>query len=124
MNSICKKSFITDVIQKSGQLSVKSNYNANYPTISEEFAVKSSPDIVVVNFFDDTRRLRQLFPHSKIIILSKEERDVINRPGPRVYKSVQYFSKLLCRNFFFLIVSSKMSSIEHSSRWHILKRFL
>ena len=94
MISIGKKSFITDVIQKSGQLSVTSNLNAYYPTISEEFAVKSSPDIVVVNFFDDTRRLRQLFPHSKIIILSKEERDVINRPGPRVYKSVQYFSKL------------------------------
>ena len=94
MISIGKKSFITDVIQKSGQLSVTSNLNAYYPTISEEFAVKSSPDIVVVNFFDDTRRLGQLVPHSEIIILSDEERDIINRPGPRVYKSVQYFSKL------------------------------
>ena len=94
MISIGKKSFITDIIQKSGHVSVTSNLNAYYPTISEEFAVKSSPDIVVVNFFDDTRRLGQLFPHSEIIILSDEERDIINRPGPRVYKSVQYFSKL------------------------------
>lgn len=94
MISVGKNSFLSDIIKKSGQISVTSNLDAYYPTISEEFAVKSSPDVIVVNFFDDTTRLKILFPNSKIIILSKEERDFINRPGPRIYKSVQYFSKL------------------------------
>ena len=94
MISVGKNSFISDIIKKSGQISVTSNLDTYYPTISEEFALRSSPAIVVVNFFDDTTRLKILFPNSKIIILSKEERDFINRPGPRIYKSVQYFSKL------------------------------
>ena len=33
-------------------------------------------------------------PDVNLVELSDEERDIINRPGPRVYKSVQYFSKL------------------------------
>ena len=98
MITIGQKSFITDVIKKSGQKSVTDNLNSFYPVISEEYAIKSKPDIIILNFPFDTKRLKQLFPTSKIITLTKEENDVINRPSIRIYKAVEYFSNLTISN--------------------------
>ena len=94
MISIGEKSFISDVIKASGQISVTEELKTAYPSISKEFALKAEPQIVVAGFRTDNNQLYQLFPHSKIIFLSKETLDFINRPGPRIYKAVQYFSRL------------------------------
>lgn len=98
MITIGQKSFITDVIKKSGQKSVTDNLNSFYPVISEEYAIKSKPDIIILTFPFDTKRLKQLFPTSKIITLTKKENDVINRPSIRIYKAVEYFSNLTISN--------------------------
>ena len=39
-------------------------------------------------------RIKKLFPDAKIIFINEEQNDIINRPGPRVYKSVEFFSDL------------------------------
>lgn len=94
MITIGSKSFISDVIAKSGQISVTASVKDYYPGISEEFAIKSKPDVIVVSFSSNVTHLRKIFPSAKIIFLSKKQQDIINRPGPRVYKSIQYFSSL------------------------------
>ena len=40
------------------------------------------------------RLLKKLFPNAKIHFLTPEENDIINRPGPRIYKSVEFFANL------------------------------
>lgn len=94
MITIGKKSFITDIIEKSGNYSATSGLNSFYPVISEEYAIKSNPDIIVLSFFSDDSEVKRFFPKTKIIKMTKEQNDIINRPGPRVYKSVEFFSRL------------------------------
>ncbi len=94
MISIGKKSFITDVIQKSGNISVTSGINSFYPTISEEFAISVQPDVVVLTSHADIKKIKKFFPKAEIVVMSKEENDIINRPGARIYKSVEFFAKL------------------------------
>ena len=92
--TIGKKSFIADVIEKSGNISITSGLNSYYPVILEEYAVKQKPDIVVISFYSDDKRIKKLFPNTKIIRISKEENDIINRPGPRIYKAVEFFARI------------------------------
>ena len=94
MISIGKKSFITDIIEKSGNISITGNMDSFYPTISEEFAINEKPDIIILSFHFDEKRLKKLFPNAKIHFLTPEENDIINRPGPRIYKSVEFFANL------------------------------
>ncbi len=93
MITVGSDSFITDVIKKSGHNSVTQSVKGYYPSISVEYAIKSNPDYIVV-CFDDDKKLKKLFPKSKIILLTNEQKDVINRPSPRVYQSVKFFSSL------------------------------
>lgn len=92
--TVGKKSFITDVIKKSGNIPAAEDINLFYPPVSDEYAIKTEPDIVVVCFAANNARIKQLFPKSKIIFLTQEQIDMINRPGPRIYRAVEFFSKL------------------------------
>lgn len=94
MITIGNGSFISSVINKSGHKCVTDKLNSDYPVISKEFAIKSKPDIVIVTFKTDLKPLKKMFPQSKIIFLTKEQRDILDRPGPRIYRSVKFFSEL------------------------------
>ena len=94
MITVGKKSFITDIIEKSGNRSITAELNSYYPVILEEYAIKLKPDIVVLGAFTDENEAKRYFPNTKIVKMSLEENDIINRPGPRVYKSVEFFSRL------------------------------
>ncbi len=92
--TIGSESFITDIIKKSGHSSVTESIPQYYPSISTEFAIKSNPDVVVVSFPSDHKRLQKLFPNSNILYLSDAQRDIINRSGPRIYEAVKLFAEL------------------------------
>ena len=94
MITVGKKSFITDVIEKSGNRSITAELNSYYPVILEEYVIKLKPDVVVLGAFTDENEAKRYFPHTKIVKMSLEENDIINRPGPRIYKSVEFFSRL------------------------------
>ena len=93
--TIGKKSFITDIIEASGNISVTSSLNTYYPTILEEYAIEQKPDVIVLDYHSAiTHRLEVLFPNTPIVKITREQADIIDRPGPRIYKSVEYFSSL------------------------------
>jgi len=89
-----KKSFINDIIEKSGMVSVTGGLNTGYPVISEEFIIKSKPDVIVLTPYADRERVDKLFPGAKIVRMDNNMNEIVNRPGPRVYQAVEYFSKL------------------------------
>lgn len=94
MISIGKGSFIGDIIEKSGNKSITADLKTAYPVIMEEYAVSKKPDIIVLSMYLDDKRLKRLFPDTKIIRTTSAQSDFINRPGPRVYKAVEFFAKL------------------------------
>ncbi len=92
--TIGNKSFISDIIKTSGQKSVTEDLNAFYPSVSAEYVLKLNPDIIVVSSKSDDKMLKRLFPNKKIIYLTKEENDLINRPATRINKAVRFFAEL------------------------------
>lgn len=92
--TVGNKSFISDVIKKSGQISVTNELNGLYPAVSDEYILQTNPDVIVVSFKSDNTKLKKLFPKTKIIYLSEEENDFINRPGTRVNLAVKFFYNL------------------------------
>ena len=93
MISIGNKSFITDIIEKSGNISITKKLNYFYPVISEEFAISEKPDVIILSYWTDEKRIKKLFPYAKIIYMTEEENDIVNRPGPRIYESVKFFAQ-------------------------------
>ncbi len=94
MITIGKKSFITDIIKQSGNYSVTESLAAYYPVILEEYAIKLKPDVVVLSHFTEIDEVKKFFPNTKIVKTDAEQNDIINRPGPRIYKGVEFFSGL------------------------------
>ena len=92
--TIGNKSFITDIIKKSGHMSVTSDIEHYYPNITLEYALKSNPDVIIVCFPDNMEKIKKIFPNTPILYLSQQEQDIINRSGPRVYEAVKLFSDL------------------------------
>lgn len=90
--TIGNKSFISDVIKQAGHISVTDDINEFYPSVSSEYLVNKQPDIIVVCFKSDEKMLQKIFPHKKIIYLSKSQNDLFNRPSSRINLSVKFFA--------------------------------
>lgn len=94
MITVGNKSFISDMITKSGNVSITADINSYYPVINEEFAVLQKPDVVVLGFMTESFRIKKLFPNAKIVVINRLQSNYINRPGPNIYKAVEFFSSL------------------------------
>ena len=92
--TVGNKSFINDVIKNSGHISVTDGLNYYYPIVSADFAMKADPDIVIIAYPDKVDFIQSIFPNKKIFYLRKEQEDIINRSGPRVYEAVKLFADL------------------------------
>ncbi len=92
--TVGNKSFINDVIKHSGHISVTDGLNYYYPIVSADFAIKADPDIVIIAYPDKVDFINSIFPNKKIFYLKKEQEDIINRSGPRVYEAVKLFADL------------------------------
>lgn len=92
--TVGKESFITDIIKKSGHISVTDEVQFSYPEITLEYALKQKPEVIIMAFPSDESSLKKLFPNVKILNLKEPQLDVIMRPGPRVYEAVKIISEL------------------------------
>ena len=86
--------FITDIINKSGHKSVTDDIEHYYPNITLEYIIKTKPDLILVCFESDMSKIQKLLPEVPIIFLTKQEQDIINRSGPRVYEAIKMFADL------------------------------
>ena len=92
--TVGNKSFINDIINKSGHYSVTSELDYSYPAITLEYAIKSKPDIIIITFGEASTNFKKLFPNAQILYLSNEQRDIVNSPNSRVYEAVKLFATL------------------------------
>ncbi len=93
--TIGKNSFITNIITESGNISITSELNTSYPIISLEYAINKNPDIIILDYHcNKNENISKLFPNSRIIKMTKQQSDIIDRPSPRFYKSIEFFAQL------------------------------
>jgi len=93
------RSFLTDIIEKSGNHSITRELDTYYPAISLEYAINKKPDIIVLDYYCFSEgKIEKLFPNSKIIKMTKADSDIIDRPSNRIYKSVEFFAKISNEN--------------------------
>lgn len=92
--SVGSTSYVTELIKKSGHVSVTANIKTSYPNVTAEFIVNSHPDLVVLSFPTDIKLLRKIVGGKKIIILNPATQDIIDRPGINTVKAIRYFSNL------------------------------
>ncbi len=92
--TVGNKSYITELITESGNISVTKDLNYSYPSVSLEYIAKTKPDIIVISFSSNIKLLKSVCPKSKIIFLDNNTKNIINRPSIKIHKGVEYFSKL------------------------------
>ena len=96
--TIGEKSFITDIIEKSGHTSVTADIEHYYPNITLEYAMKTNPNVVIICFPANVEKIQKLLPNAKFLYLTEKERDIITRSGPRVDEAVKLFADLNMNN--------------------------
>lgn len=93
------RSFLTDIIEKSGNHSVTKELDTYYPAVSLEYAINKKPDIIVMDYYCFSEgKIEKLFPNAKIITMTKADSDIIDRPSNRIYKSVEFFARISNEN--------------------------
>jgi iron complex transport system substrate-binding protein len=94
--TIGSKSFLTDAIRLSGNISVSAGIPVQYPSISLEHAIKLKPDYIVMGPFADMTYLKPFFnnKNTKFVEMTGIQNDVINRPGPRIREAIEFFRVL------------------------------
>jgi iron complex transport system substrate-binding protein len=88
-----KRSFISDLIEKSGHNNVVAEINDSYPEVSLEYIISKKPDIIVLQNKYYADYLKQ-FINTEYILLSPELAEISGRPGPRIYEALEFFASL------------------------------
>jgi iron complex transport system substrate-binding protein len=94
--TIGKNSFLTELIETAGGISVTNNVATAYPTLSKETALALRPDVIVLSDSEDNREPNDVFKNSPAVKNGKVIRlnaDVLSRPGPRLVDALEELSE-------------------------------
>jgi iron complex transport system substrate-binding protein len=90
--TIGKESFLTDIVEQAGGVSVTRDVPTGYPTLSKETAAALNPDIIFLSDSEDNREPNAAFKDSKAVKNGRVYRinaDIISRPGPRLVDALE-----------------------------------
>lgn len=96
--TIGKTSFITDLINRAGGLSVTANIAEAYPKFSKETALALQPEAIILSDSEDNREPNEVFkdsPAMKNGKIFKINADLLSRPGPRMFEALEQIAKAL-----------------------------
>ena len=96
--TIGKASFITDLINRAGGVSVTANIEEAYPKFSKETALALQPEVIILSESDDNREPNDVFKNSPAVKngkVFKISADLISRPGPRIVDGLEQIAKAL-----------------------------
>ena len=96
--TIGKGSFLTDLIEKAGGISVTKDVEKPYFKISKERAIALNPSAIILSESADNNEPNDVFENSSAV---KEKRvykinaDILSRPGPRIVDALEQIAKSL-----------------------------
>lgn len=96
--TIGKTSFITDLINRAGGVSVTSDIEEAYPKFSKEKALAFQPDVIILSESDDNQAPNDVFKESPAMKngkIFKIKADLLSRPGPRIVDGLEHIAKVL-----------------------------
>ncbi len=96
--TIGRESFLTDLIERAGGVSLTKNVAAAYPKLSKETALASNPDSIILSDSEDNREPNELFKDSPAVRngrIFRVNADIISRPGPRLVDALEQIARAL-----------------------------
>jgi ABC-type Fe3+-hydroxamate transport system substrate-binding protein len=96
--TIGKDSFLTELIQRAGGVSVTKDVASGYPKLSKETALAMNPDVIILSDSEDNREPNEVFKNSPAVKNGRVYRinaDVISRPGPRLVDALEEIARHL-----------------------------
>ncbi len=94
--TVGKESFINDVINRAGAVSVTANVPTAYPKLSKETALALNPDAVILSDSPDNREPNEVFANSPAVKNNKIFRvnaELISRPSPRIVDALEQIAR-------------------------------
>ena len=96
--TIGRTSYLTDIVYRSGGVSVTNDVEKAYPEFSKETALALNPDAIILSDSDDNREPNDVFKTSSAVKngrVYKINADIISRPGPRLVDAIEQIAGLL-----------------------------
>ncbi|MGI8670435.1 MAG: ABC transporter substrate-binding protein [Aridibacter sp.] len=96
--TIGKESFLTDLIEKAGGVSVTKDVETSYPKISKEKAFALNPDAIILSDSPDNNEPNEVFANSNAVKndkVFKINADILSRPSPRIVDALEQIAKSL-----------------------------
>ena len=96
--TIGKDSFLTDLIDRAGGISVTKDVATAYPKLSKETAFVLNPDVIILSESEDNLEPNEVFKNSQAVKngrVFKINADIISRPGPRIVDAFEQIARML-----------------------------
>ena len=94
--TIGKDSFMTDLINRAGGVSVTANVPEGYPKFSKESALALQPEAIIISDSPDNPAPNEVFKDSPAVKTGrvyKIKSDLLSRPGPRLVDGLEQIAK-------------------------------
>lgn len=96
--TIGKESFLTEIIERGGGISVTKEVATAYPKLSKETALALNPDAIILSESEDNREPNELFKSSNAVKnekIFKVNADILSRPSVRLIDALEQISEVL-----------------------------
>lgn len=96
--TVGRDSFITDLVEKAGGVSVTNDVETAYPKISKETALALKPEAMILSESPGNDEPNEIFKNSPAVRegrVYKIDADILSRPGPRVVDALEQIAEAL-----------------------------
>ncbi len=96
--TIGKDSFLTDLIERGGGVSVTKTVETAYPKLSKETVLALNPQVIILSDSADNREPNEVFANSDAVKNGKVFRinaDILSRPAPRIVDALEQIAESL-----------------------------
>ena len=96
--TIGRDSFLTEIVQRAGGISVTKDVESGYPKLSKETALALNPDVIILSDSEDNQEPNDVFRNSPAVKngrVYKIDADIISRPGPRLVDAIEQIAGFL-----------------------------
>lgn len=96
--TVGRTSFVTEIVERAGGISVTRDVEKAFPEFSRETAMASDPDVMILSDSEDNPSPNDAFKNSKAVKNGRVYRidpDIISRPGPRLVDALEEIARYL-----------------------------
>ncbi len=94
--TIGRQSFLNEVLEKAGAVSVTTDVESAFPKLSKETAAALQPDALILSRSDDNTEPNDAFKGSPAVVNGRVfsiDADILSRPGPRLVDAMEQITQ-------------------------------